>query len=388
MAAKTWTLTDVAAKRFVESIHLSPETVEGTPKGWSVEKQMLRGGLADGVDIVEVRNGEFRFSVLPTRGMGIWEAWLGDFRLGWKSPVTGPVNPKFVDLGEPGGLGWLSGFDELMVRCGLEYNGDPERDSSGALTHGLHGKIANTPAHKVEVSVDGQTGRIAVSGVVDEGRLFGNKLRLVSTISTQLGRSEITISDTVSNISAEPSELELIYHTNFGVPLLEAGARLLLPALKVASYDQTSLRDVAHWDVYGPETPGIKEVCYFFELAAGQDGSTLAVLRNAAGDRGIRYRFNKRELPCFTLWKNTQAVADAYVTGLEPGTNFPNAKAFEKKKGRVIVLAPGESRKFELTLDVLMGREAVAAAEKAVADLMRGVTPVVFPQLQPDWTNV
>lgn len=388
MTEKTWTLTDVATKQFVETIRLTPDDVQGAPGGWSVTKQVLRGGASDGVDVIEVENGDFRFSVVPTRGMGIFEAWEGDFRLGWKSPVDGPVNPAFMHLSDPNGLGWLEGFNELLVRCGLEYNGGPEFNANGTVLYSLHGKIANIPARKVEVSVDGQSGRIAVSGVVDEGRLFGNKLRLASTVSTPLGRSEIKVVDTVTNLSGEPGELELIYHTNFGIPLLGPGARLVLPAVRVGAYDENSLRDIARWDQYGPETPGVAEGCYFIELAAVADGATLAVLRNAAGDRGICYRFNRKQLPYFTLWKNSQAAADGYATGLEPGTNLPNNKSFEKKKGRVITLAPGESRKFELTLEVLTGRDAVTAAEKAVTELQHGKPPIICPALVPEWSDV
>ena len=269
----------------------------------------------------------------------------------------------------------------------MEYNGGPEFNPNGTVRYGLHGKIANTPAHKVSLSVDAQNGRIAVTGVVDEGRLFGNKLRLTSKIGVQLGRSEITISDTVTNLSGEPGEMELVYHTNFGVPLLGPGARIMLPAVRVVAYDRASLPTIAQWDQYGPETPGVKEECYFIELAAAADGATQAVLCNAAGDRGICYRFNKRQLPCFTLWKNLQAASDGYVTGLEPGTNLPNTKSFEKKQGRVIELAPGESRHFQLTIEVLANRDAVAAAEKAVAELQHGVTTVISPELVPGWSE-
>ena len=59
--------------------------------------------------------------------------------LGWKSPVHGPVHPNFVPLNEPSGLGWLDGFDELFVRCGLESNGAPDFDDtfSGAVGLGF-----------------------------------------------------------------------------------------------------------------------------------------------------------------------------------------------------------------------------------------------------------
>ena len=50
----------------------------------------------------------------------------------------------------------------------------------------------------------------------------------------------------------------------------------------------------------------------------------------------IALRFNRQELPCFTVWKNTAALEDGYVTGLEPATNFPNFKTFERQQGRVV----------------------------------------------------
>ena len=37
-------------------------------------------------------------------------------------------------------------------------------------------------------------------------------------------------------------------------------------------------------------------------------GRTAALLYNAAGDRGLALRWNRNELPCFTVWRNTGAV--------------------------------------------------------------------------------
>ena len=152
MSRKTWTLTDVDAGIYVEQIvWVGPDQVGGSAHGYRVTKRTLRGGLSDGVDVIEVDNGLFRFIVMPTRGMGIWRASCGSVQLGWKSPAKGPVHPMFVPLWEASGLGWLSGFNELLVRCGLESNGGPDFAPNGALRYPLHGKIANTPANKVEV---------------------------------------------------------------------------------------------------------------------------------------------------------------------------------------------------------------------------------------------
>lgn len=385
MPKKTWTLCDVDQDIYVEGMALSPTQVGGAARGYSIIKRTLRGGLREGVDVIEVDNGKFRFVCVPTRGMGIWNAMYGSLRLGWKSPVRGPVHPAFVHFDEASGIGWLDGFDELMVRCGLESNGAPEWNPNGTVRYGLHGKIANIPAHKVEVAVDPDTGEIAVTGVVDEARLFGNKLRMVSTLSTQVGRPGLTITDVITNLSAEPSELELLYHTNFGVPLLNPGSKVVLPVKKMAPRDTAAMTNLSEWDTYGPESPGSPEAVFFFELAADSEGRTQALLHNASADRAVSLRFNTRQLPYFTLWKNRQAAADGYVTGLEPGINFPNRKSFEKEKGRVAVLGPGESRSFELILEVHPDAQSVAAAQRAVAQLQGGTMPRILPQPDPEW---
>ncbi len=244
MALRTWTLVDQEQNTYIDQLSLTPNDVGGKAGGYGVTKQTLRAGLSQGVDVIEVRHGEFRFTVVPTRGMGIWRAALGDLTLGWKSPVHGPVHPAFVHTERADGLGWIEGFDELLVRCGLESNGAPEFLPDGRLRYGLHGKIANIPAHKVEVAIDGDAGRIAVRGTVDEARLFGCKLRLETSIETEVGRAAFVVRDTVTNLSAAANDFELLYHINFGPPLVQPGAKVLLPIKRLAPRDDTAVEDL------------------------------------------------------------------------------------------------------------------------------------------------
>src|SRR5260370_28588028 len=67
----------------------------------------------------------------------------------------------------------------------------------------------------------------------------------------------------------------------------------------------------------------------------------MALLSNANADRGLALRWQRQQLPCFTVWKNTVALEDGYVTGLEPATNYPNFKTFERQQGRVVSLPAG-----------------------------------------------
>ena len=195
MPQQKWTIIDSTTDNHGNHFKISQNDVADTPAGWSVTKERLHCGLSDRVDLLEVDNGRLRFAVLPTRGMGLWRAWMDDKTLGWKSPVRGPVHPKFVPLTEPSGLGWLDGFDELMVRCGLESNGAPDFDDRGRLAYPLHGRIANRPAHFVEAAVDADAGTITVRGVVEECRFHFHKLRLTTAITTSFGGRAITWHD-------------------------------------------------------------------------------------------------------------------------------------------------------------------------------------------------
>lgn len=383
----SWIISDVDQDIHVDRLRITSADVAGSAAGFAVTKRTLRGGLREGVEVIEVDNGAFSFVVIPTRGMGIWRAGFGDLALGWLSPVKGPVHPGFVRLSEANGLGWLDGFDELLVRCGLHSNGAPEFHPNGALRYGLHGHVANLPAHRVEISVNGDSGEIAVSGVVDESRLFGPKLRLSSTVITTVGRPGMTVCDTITNLSAEPGEMELLYHVNLGLPSFGPGAKVVLPLKQLAPRDAVAAAGLDHWDTCGPQTPKCAEAVFYCDLAAQADGLTMALLRNAEGNRGVSLRWNKRQLPCFSLWKNPLSEADGYVTGLEPGTNFPNVRSFESQRGRVVALAPGQSHNVELQLDAYGDAKSVAAAEKTVTGMQGDVAPNILRRPDPEWSK-
>lgn len=382
MATRTWKLADESGEDF-SSLFGTTLTVDRSDL--SVRPQLLHGGLGDGSQVLHVNCQDFSFSVLPSRGMGIWRAEFQNEPIRWQSPVRGPVHPKFVDLGEPSGLGWLDGFDELLVRCGLESNGAPEFNDQGQLTFPLHGRIANKPAHEVSVTIDDQAAEITVVGVVDEVRFHFLKLRMKSTIKIKAGEKGFRIRDEIHNLSDSPAEFQMLYHTNFGVPLLDAGARVVAPIKTLVPRNDHAASGIANWDNYEAPQPGFEEQVYFLELLGDALGDTQTLLRNAHGTRGVSLFYNTKQLPCFSVWKNTTSVADGCVTGIEPGTNFPNPRSFEGEKGRVVKLAPRGSFGFDYGLAYHSDSKEVEAAEQAIAKLQGKTTPTIHKTPQPDW---
>lgn len=370
MPSQTWTLTDVANDIHENDFRISADELPGMEGSWSVTQRTLQGGLSEGIDIVEIDNGQMRLVVIPTRGMGIWQARIGGETLGWRSPVRGPVHPKFVPLFDPSGLGWLEGFDEFIVRCGLESNGAPEFNEQGQLLYPLHGRIANRPALHVEVTVDDKARTITLRGIVEETRFHFQKLRLETSITISLDSNSFTINDTVENFGGTPAGMQMLYHINVGEPVLAAGDRIVAPlrAHKPA-IEGEEIGDTKGWDRYGPPVAGKPEQCFFLDLFADETGQTQVLLKNAEGTSGTVVEFNTNSLPCFTLWKNEVASADGYVTGLEPATNHPNTRSVEAQHGRVVSLAPGETWSSELRVSRLSSSNEVVAAEDTIRNL-------------------
>jgi hypothetical protein len=73
------------------------------------------------------------------------------------------------------------------------------------------------------------------------------------------------------------------------------------------------------------------------------------------------------------------------VTGLEPGTNFPNPRSFEGEQERLVRLAPGGKQIFDVTLEIHTTAAEVKAAESAVSKIRGGRNPQIFSEPQAGW---
>lgn len=360
MNSQTRRLLDVRTGISVETDeHFLDTSSETGTVGYSLRR--LTGGLSDGVQLIDLHNGRLVVTVIPTRGMSVLQVLDGETRIGWDSPVSQVVHPAFVDASRRNHIGWLDGFNELICRCGLSWNGAPGVDDCGTPL-GLHGRVANLPAHTLDVTVSAEG--VELTGWVEESTLFGPRLQLKSTLRLETASSRIQIEDEVSNLGAQPAEVELLYHTNIGSPVLEAGARCVGPVKRVIPRDARAAEGVAQWDQYEAPQAGFAEQAYFLEMAADADGQSGVLLHNHAANLGVSVEYDTRNLPCFTLWKNTMALEEGYVTGLEPGTDLPNHRSFERQAGRLRVLAGQETLQTRLELAIHRGSDEVTVCRE------------------------
>jgi hypothetical protein len=320
----------------------------------------LDDGPMRGVRAAEIRTGGGLIcTVVLDRGMDISLAEYQGIPLGYRSP-TGEIAPAFY---EPEGSGWLRGFHcGLLVTCGLTYMGAPGMDGGQAL--GLHGRVSYIPARNVAVEGfwQGDDYIMAVKGEVREVAVFGENLQLTRRISATLGESRLTINDRVENLGFQETPLMILYHFNFGFPLLDEGAEVVGGSVKATPRDDDAAKGLAEHARFGPPVAGYREQVFFHDVRADGKGwcQVGLVNRGFSGGRGLGVviRYRQRELPCFTEWK--MIGEGLYVLGLEPGNAYPLGRARERQEGRLQLLKPGEEREFALEVEVLDGNAAIS----------------------------
>jgi hypothetical protein len=255
-----------------------------------------------------------------------------------------------------------------MVRGGLASFGNPVVDGDQQLT--LHGHVDYIPAS--QVSVRYENGKLILRGVVNDFATFGAQLQLISEISTVIGKPEVVFDDQIANLSDAAQDMQLLYHTNFGTPLLGAGAEFVAPVKKVQPINAASAAgNLAGWNRYsGPHAAPYDAQVFNMSLYGDAGGMTKAMLKSPDGGMGVLMSFDTHGLPYMSLWKNEVTAKGGYVTGLEPGTGFPNTRPEERAAGRVPNLKGGEIWRTHLAIAGLTSKSEVdstAAAIKALA---------------------
>ena len=367
--AREWVLVDAAEAPQNWQI-TSQELNAKLDTPFSVTLRTLHGGRQEGVTVIDVDTGAMKISVVTTRGMNVFEAVAGKVRLGWDSPVSELVNPAFIDLNGRGGLGWLEGFSEMVVRCGYEWVGHPGLDQGVMLS--LHGLAANIPASKVVLSIDEQPPyTIRLKGELKEQAFKQVNFIINTELSTQAGAQSFRLHDTLINQGDYAKEYQALYHSNFGPPLLEAGARFSAPVQQVSPFNEKAVSDLGDWQTYRAPTRDYDETVYNVVPYGDEHGDTLAVLHDAGGNLGVSLGFNIQELPVFSLWKNTDTPSQGYVTGLEPGTSFSYHRSYQRSLHLVPTIGPKEERGFDVTYTLLADKVAVDKALQQVQSIQQ-----------------
>ena len=319
-----------------------------------VRRSRLSGGPGDGVEVVRVRTGAgLEYEVLPSRGLDISLAEFAGSPISWQAS-PGDVHPAYYD---DRGAAWLrTACGGLLMTCGLTQVGSPCVDGGEEL--GVHGRAHHSPARDVAVEGRwrGDEYHLRVAGVVEQTRIFGEHIRLTREITSRLGENVIEIRDLVENVAHATAPHMILYHFNFGWPLLSEETEIEFPSARAVPREESTPPE--GFDRWEPPQAGYAERVYYHEgLEAGPDGMATALICNprfpAAGREGpltVRLSWKAEALPELVEWK--MPGAGVHVLGVEPANCRVGGRSAERERGALVELEPGESREYELRLEV------------------------------------
>lgn len=289
---------------------------------------------------VRIADG-WSFDVLPERGLDIGAAWWRGSPVAWRSPIE-------VDPGP--GRGWAERFGGgLVVTCGPDHIGVAPDGS-------LHGSHSATPAHAVtwrRARVDEAPTAVAVeiTGVIDDVRMFGRRVRVERTIIASTADPRLTVRDRVVNRGLESAPVALLYHVNLGAPAIVPGTRIDIDAEQTVARERTdSVPDAA---VLPAPIGRTEETVVEHRGIRAQQGRARAAVRTPTGRR-TEISWSAQALPRCYQW--VLPTRGGWALGIEPA----NAPLFgperDDEQTRAVWLAPGES--VETAVSITHGEEA------------------------------
>ncbi|MCC6456557.1 MAG: aldose 1-epimerase family protein [Caldilineaceae bacterium] len=311
-------------------------------------------GPEAGVEQIQVRTGAgLAYTVSPDRGLDISLAEFGGVPISWQSP-NGDVHPAYFD---DRGYAWLrTAAGGLLMTCGFTQAGGPSIDNGEEL--GLHGRAHHLAARQVSASGEweGDDYIIRVRGIVEQTRIFGEFIRLTREITSRLGSNRITITDHYENLAFVPTPLMLLYHFNFGFPLLTEATQISFPSRKVEPHlPQHPMEGVDRWDA--PDPTYAERVYLHKELVSDERNWASATIHNPdfplpAGGNPITVSlsWDTNTLPNLVQWR--MAGAGAHVLGIEPANCHVNGREASRAEDTLVMLEPGAGYTCNLELSV------------------------------------
>lgn len=319
----------------------------------------FRDGIKDGVKAIELENRKGIYvTAIEDQCLNLYDFSYRGINFSFQTK-NGLASSYYFNGGvDEFSYYWPAG---MLYTCGLANVGSPVLENG--IFHPQHGRIGMTPAENV--TIEETEDAVVVSGTIRDSVLCGHQLSLKRTITLPAEGSELTIRDTVINLEDSGAEMMILYHCNFGYPLLAPGTRM------VKGYGEISdnLGSARHPEDCGKITeplPIKDEEVYCHTNTPDEDGYGYAAVINDDLALGCYVKYKMDTLPLLMQWKNF--CTHEYAMGLEPSNTYILGREAERKNGTLPVLKPYESRSFEISIGVLDGKKEIADFEAMLTE--------------------
>lgn len=309
-------------------------------------KYQISEGKGKGVEVIQVKTGSgFEFTVIPDRGLDIAYAGYKGMPISFISK-TGITSPFSFE--EPGDGFLRSFYAGLLTTCGLTYFGPSCKDGEEEL--GLHGRATSILADDVCIIQDWVEDdfMIKIRGKMRQSVVFGENILLTREIRTSLGSNKVEIIDEVENQGFDPQPLMLLYHCNFGYPIVSSVSEIRGDFLRTTAKDSEAEKGMQDHRIFEDPIHEYKEQVFFHKMKADENNYGKVSLINNNLNLGIYVKYDMTTLPNLIEWK--QMGEGDYVVGLEPSTWYPLGRNIARERNELEYIQPFEKKKFSVEI--------------------------------------
>ena len=307
-----------------------------------IRNAKIIGGRGEDIRIAEFYNAAgLRFTLVPDLGMDLFElSYKGvNFAFQSKNGMTSPqafnaMNGEFAEQW-PGGM---------MVTCGLDNVGG--HTSEGGIFP-THGRIGYVPAKHFGTTAywEGDRYILKAQGQIHQTKMYSRHLEIQRSVTTEMNSRTIRIHDTITNYEAEDEPYMLLYHVNFGYPLLDRETEVSVPGAKETHPMNDLSKDPVHMmDPVDGRTEELYLHTGFGEMGKGR-------IFNPKLGLGAEVTFTTEHLPNLMEWKNMKS--HDYVLALEPCNTFNIDRAEASRQGKIAVIPAYSSIETEIGISIL-----------------------------------
>lgn len=310
------------------------------------ESQLLRG-RGEQIHIAEVYNAAgLRFTVVPDRCMDLFDFSYKGVNLSFQSK-NGLTSPQaYIPSNGEFAEQWPGG---MLVTCGLDNVGG-HSDEGGVFP--THGRISHVPVRNFGTQSRWENGDyvLRIQGEIHQTKMYSRHLSIQRTLETSLNSKCVKIHDVLTNFEADDEPYMLLYHFNFGYPLLQADT--CVETSKADLHPMNPLSSDCH-HMMAP-VDGRGEELYF---RTNLGDWACGVIYNERLELGAYISFGTKNLPNMLQWKMMKS--HDYVLALEPCNTFGLNRAEAKAEGKLAVLPAYSSVENRLELGVLDGMSEI-----------------------------
>lgn len=291
----------------------------------SLRRYTLEGGKEKGIDVIDCDNGKLRFLLNVSKACDVMQLYH-------EGQNTSFISKNGFTLREPPFGNRFEGG--MLYTCGL--------DNVGGMRDGnpVHGSLHNIPAEIVRAECNDEG--IVVEAIIRDTALFGKNLVLRRRIYSAIGSESLRLEDTLVNEGYRTENYCMLYHVNFGYPLLDEGARIVADVAKCDPRTDWARENEATVCEITEPLPEQKETCYFLTFNKPQ----ISLVNDKLG-KSVTLSYSGDTLPHFVEWKSM--ACGTYALGFEPTTTELDDRFAYK------TLESGESVRFWIELDLKSG---------------------------------